>query len=139
MLIHFIPCSAIIIVQKFIFLLKEIFEFNMSGAAVPVIRDIYINKLFMSLLWLNQQVYWFWCNIICIIYRWNKTKAPNYTIISNHGPQSAEICLVDGSLEDRIIINIFATICYTICTTTQYPCTQMKIISTKTPVRFRIL
>lgn len=60
MLIHFIPCSAIIIVQKFIFLLKEIFEFNMSGAAVPVIRDIY-NKLFMSLLWLNQQVYWFWC------------------------------------------------------------------------------
>lgn len=60
MLIHFIPCSAIIIVQKFIFLLKEIFEFNMSGAAVPVIRDIY-NMLFMSLLWLNKQVYWFWC------------------------------------------------------------------------------
>lgn len=75
-------------------------------------------------------------NLICIIYRWNKTKAPNYNIISNHGPQSTEICLVDGSLED---INILAAVCYTICTTTQYPCTQMKIISTKTPVRFRIL
>lgn len=134
MLIHFIPCSAIIIVQKFIFLLKEIFEFNMSGAAVPVIRDIY-NKLFMSLLWLNQQVYWFWCiaghrqgdelnatlfaSFIDEIKQRRPTTTSSQTTVRS--PQRSVLSYIDGSLEDRIItcINILAEIFYnTICTTT---------------------
>lgn len=130
-LIHFIPCSAIIIVQKFIFLLKEIFEFNMSGTAVPVIRDIY-NKLFMSLLWLNQQVYWFWCiaghrqgderNATLFASFINEIKQRRPTSPSSQTTVRRDLsCLVDGSLEDRIItcINILAAIFYnTICTTT---------------------
>lgn len=81
MLIHFIPCSAIIIVQKFIFLLKEIFEFNMSGAAVPVIRDIYIKQVIYvsTVIEPTSILVLMHCrtsarrrakrNIICIIYR----------------------------------------------------------------------
>lgn len=133
-LIHFIPCSAIIIVQTFIFLLKEIFEFNMSGAAVPVIRDIY-NMLFMSLLWLNQQVYWFWCiaghrqgdelnatlfaSFIDEIKQRRPTTTSSQTMVRS--PQRSVLSYIDGSLEDRIItcINILAAIFYnTICTTT---------------------
>lgn len=134
MLIHFIPCSAIIIVQKFIFLLKEIFEFNMSGAAVPVIRDIY-NKLFMSLLWLNQQVYWFWCiaghrqgdelnaTLFALFIDEIKQRRPTTTSSQTtvRSPQRSVLSYIDGSLEDRIItcINILAAIFYnTICTTT---------------------
>lgn len=133
-LIHFIPCSAIIIVQTFIFLLKEIFEFNMSGAAVPVIRDIY-NMLFMSLLWLNQQVYWFWCiaghrqgdelnatlfaSFIDEIKQRRPTTTSSQTMVRS--PQRSVLSYINGSLEDRIItcINILAAIFYnTICTTT---------------------
>lgn len=133
-LIHFIPCSAIIIVQTFIFLLKEIFEFNMLGAAMPVIRVIY-NMLFMSLLWLNQQVYWFWCiaghrqgdelnaTLFASFIDEIKQRRPTTTSSQNtvRSPQRSVLSYIDGSLEDRIItcINILAAIFYnTICTTT---------------------
>lgn len=117
---------------------RNIFEFNVRSA-VPVIRDIY-NKLFMSLLWLNQQVYWFWCiaghrqgdelNATLFALFIDEIKQRRPTSPSSQTAVRRDLsCLVDGSLEDRIIINIFAAICYTICTTTQYPCTQMKIIS----------